>query len=235
MNTRPKIIELVGLGGAGKSSLARALQHRNREIQIFPLPRSRFYTSLVKQSSVWLPLWYRGRRGEGYFSREELLSVGCIDAWFTHLQQKTSTGRAIAMLDPGSIYWLTKLQQSGAGLPESSRYGRWLQEQFDRWSSALDLIVWLDAPEELCLERILGREEWHHAKFMEREDILERFRGLRTSYERIIKGMTSRRPVQVYYFRTDEVSTEAIIERISSEVDLTPLPRSEALAHRPHS
>jgi thymidylate kinase len=105
---------------------------------------------------------------------------------------------------------------------EQSAYRRWWEDKFEQWSSALDVIIWLDAPEELCLQRVLAREEWHHAKHMEANDVLERFRGLRKSYEQIISRMVSRQPKKVFCFRTDQISTEEMLDRIFSEVDLAP-------------
>jgi len=113
---------------------------------------------------------------------------------------------------------------------EESAYRRWWEDKFEQWSSALDVIIWLDAPEELCLQRVLAREEWHHAKHMEANDVLERFRGLRKSYEQIISRMVARQPKKVFCFRTDQISTEEMVDRIFSEVDLTP--RCEPQTHK---
>jgi uridine kinase len=105
-------------------------------------------------------------------------------------------------------------------------YRRWLEDRFEQWSSALDVIIWLDAPEELCLQRVLARKQWHDAKAMPSDDVLSRFRRLRSSYEQIIDTMVSRQPKKVFHFRTDQVSTEEMVEQIVSEVNLAP--RSQA-------
>ena len=54
MNNRPRIIELVGLAGTGKSTLVKSMGQRNHEIRIFPLPKVRFIWSLTKRSLIWL-------------------------------------------------------------------------------------------------------------------------------------------------------------------------------------
>jgi thymidylate kinase len=222
MNNRPGIIEIVGLAGTGKSTLFRSLRLRNEEIKVFPLPKSWFIRSLTKRSNLWLPLWLQRHQLHKEFTREELISIGCIEAWLHYIQLQNSRSGDIAVLDPGSVYWLTKLQGYRSRLIGMSAYLRWWEDKFEQWSSALDVIIWLDAPEELCLQRVLGRQEWHHAKHMEANEVLERFRGLRKSYEQIILRMVSRHPKKVFCFRTDQISTEEIVDRIFSEVDLAP-------------
>jgi thymidylate kinase len=218
MNNHPRIIEIVGLAGTGKSTLVRALQKRNEQIKIFPLPKTWFYGSLTKRAPLWLPIWFQSRGSARGFTREELISLGCIDTWLPFIQRKISTNQDIAIMEPGSVYWLTKLQGFGWKSTGQSRYQCWLQNKFEQWSAAVDVMIWLDAPEELCLKRVLGREQWHDAKAMDSEDILERFRGLRKSYEQIILKMVSKRPRKVFHFLTDQISTEEILDRIFSEM-----------------
>ena len=223
MTNRPRIIEIAGLGGTGKSTLFRFLQRKNKEIKIFALPKTWFVWSLTKRSPLWLPFWLQNHRAAGGFTREQLISLGCLDAWLPYIRQSISTNQNIAVLDPGSVYWLTKLRGFGLKTMGQSLYQSWWESKFKQWSSALDVIIWLDAPEELCLQRILARKEWHHAKYMEANDVLERFRGLRKSYEQIINRMASKGSKKIFYFRTDQVSTDQIIDQIISEVDLAPL------------
>ena len=161
------------------------------------------------------------------------MSLGCIDAWLPYIQLKTSHSSNIAVLDPGSVYWLTKLQGFGSQATGRSLYQRWWEDKFEQWSSALDVVVWLDAPEDLCLQRILARNQWHDAKHMTSKDALSRFRGLRMSYEQIITKMVSKQPKKVFYFRTDQISTEQIVNRLFSEVNFTP--RSHAQIDRTDS
>lgn len=215
MINHPRIIEIVGLAGTGKSTLVKCMRQRNPEIRVFPLPKTWILWSLMKRSFLWMPLWLQSLQRRNGFTREELISIGCIDAWLTYLQRRTSVGTATAVLDPGSVYWLTKLQ----GLTSRSAYQRWWEHKFEQWALGLDVIVWLDAPEELCLQRALAREEGHPAKRMTQQRVLERFRALRASYERIISKMAARHPKQVFYFRTDRIPTEQIIDQVFSGVN----------------
>jgi GTPase SAR1 family protein len=146
MNDRPRIIEIVGLAGTGKSTLVRSLRQGNEKIQIFPLPKSWFLWSLIKRSILWLPLWFQRNQLSEEFTSEEVTSIGCIDAWLPYLQLKTASSENIAVMDPGSVYWLTKLQGFASQPTGRSLYRHWLEKKFEQWSSALDVIVWLDAP-----------------------------------------------------------------------------------------
>ena len=123
-------------------------------------------------------------------------------------------------MDPGSIYWLTKLQSFASQPTGRSWYRRWYEGKFEQWSSALDVVIWLDAPEDICLQRVLTRDQWHDAKDMTVNEALSRFRILRKSYGKIIDRMASRHPKKVFHFRTDQISTEQMVEQIVSEVNL---------------
>jgi deoxyadenosine/deoxycytidine kinase len=222
MNDRPRIIEIVGLAGTGKSTLVKSLRKRNEKIQIFPLPKSWFLWSLTKRSILWLPLWFRRRHLSGEFTSEEVTSIGCLDAWLDYLQLRTSSGENIAIMDPGSVYWLTKLQGFTTQTTGRLLYRHWFEAKFEQWSSALDVIIWLDAPEELCLQRVLARDQWHDVKDMAVNEALGRFRVLRKSYQKIVAQMASQHPKKVFHFHTDQISTEQMVEQIVSEVNLAP-------------
>lgn len=223
MNSRPRIIEIVGLAGTGKSTLNRALRQRNEQIKIFPLPKTRFFWSLLKRAPLWLPLWFKSHQESGGFGREELICLGCLDAWLSYIESQTSDNADIAVLDPGSVYWLTKLKRFGVRASGRSSFQRWWERKFEEWCMAVDVIIWLDAPEELCLQRIFGRDQWHDAKKMTVAEAFGRFRALRKSYEQIILKMVSKRPRKVFHFLTNQVSTEEIVNQVFAEVSFLPL------------
>lgn len=223
MNNRPKIIEMVGLAGAGKSTLVKSMRQRNEEIRVSPPPsKISLLPFLIKRSTIWLPLCRKTDGPIRQFGLGDLWTMGCLDVWLPNLRSQAVAKAGISVLDPGSVYWLTSLQAFGSQSTEHSLYQRWWDLKLEQWSLALDVIIWLDAPEELCLNRILARDEWHIAKLKMPQEVLERFRDLRKGYERIISRMVSLQPKKVFSFRTDQISTREMVDQIFSEVDLAP-------------
>jgi adenylate kinase family enzyme len=226
MNICPES-EIVGLAGTGKSTLVKETTERGD--QDLPLPKTWFFWSLGRDPHYGTS----GFKSDAEdFTREELISLGCIDAWLPYIQSMNSSGNSIAVLDPGSIYWLTKLKRFGVTGTGRSWYQCWWEAKFEEWSTAVDLLIWLDAPEELCLQRILSRDQWHDAKEMTSTEALGRFRALRKSYEQIILQMVSKRPRKVFHFLTDQISTQEIVDRIFAEVPLGPSGQNRTIEKR---
>jgi deoxyadenosine/deoxycytidine kinase len=123
-------------------------------------------------------------------------------------------------LDPGSVHWLSSLQEFGPPITKHPEYQRWWKNKLEQWSSALDVIIWLEAPEDLCLQRVLTRDEWHEIKYVSNNSALEELKCYRECYERIIPEMASRHSIKVFHFHTDQISTEQMVDQIFSEVDL---------------
>ena len=84
----------------------------------------------------------------------------------------------------------------------------------NEWTAALDLIVWLDAPNELLLGRVLARDEWHEAKERSQRVNLQSFTRYRSGYGRIIAAMSAQGAPRVLRFHTDQIATVQMADRV---------------------
>ncbi len=218
---RPRLIEMVGIGGAGKSTLLKALQQRNEKIQTLPLPnKTRYMPVMAKLLGVWFPLYLMKYRQGRWLTMEEIRNIGYLDTWLGYIRSQVRARDLTVVLDPGSVYWLSALQEFGPALTRAPYFQRWWENKLDQWSSALDVIVWLEAPNELLLQRVLARQEWHEAKYQSPQVALEYFERYRIWYQKMIARMTHRKNIKVFHYRTDRISTEQMAEEVFSTVDL---------------
>ena len=215
LSEQPRVLELVGLAGAGKTTLEHALHLRNAEIRLVLAPsKARYVPFLARGVSLWLSslLWrYRGSR---WFTLDEIRLVGYLEVWGPYLRVCGRTPGSVAVLNPGSVYWLAALREFGPSCFESYSCGEWWDRMLNRWAALVDLFVWLDAPDSVLLERIHSRTQWHEAKAQPDSQVLERFAHLRRRYGQILAEMTVRGGPEVLHFQTDHVLAEQMADRV---------------------
>ena len=146
--------------------------------------------------------------------------MGYLETLIPYLRRQALAKDIVVVLDPGSVCWLTELREFGPEITRSHQYERWWNNMFRQWAAALDVIIWLDAPDELLFERILARDEWHEAKEKSQKEALECFVRYRTGYGQIIAAMTAQGGPRVLRFRTDQISPEQMADRVLSVMNL---------------
>jgi hypothetical protein len=177
-----------------------------------------------------LPLYLTKYRQTKWFTLMQTRNIGYLDTWISTIRSHNRSEEAIVIIDPGAVYWLSDLGELG---PEITRHPQFRQSWnawLEQWSAALNVIIWLDAPEELCVERVMTREEYHHIKTFTFEKGVQELKRFREEYRRIIPLMTSRHPIKVFYFRSDQITTDQMIEQIFSDPDMKWI---SANAHEP--
>jgi shikimate kinase len=217
------VVELVGLAGAGKSTLARELAAEPAVQLGLPLTRVR---SAVAQATAMAPFavpYLRETRGSAWFTRDEVRGLGYLRAWQKALTLRRA-GSSCVVLDHGPLFRLAQLDAVGPPVTSTAAFRRWWEVTLDEWADLLDVVVWLDAPEELLVNRIRSRDQRHVLRNAD-DDAARRFLGsYRRSYAHVIDLVRQRSPGAVLSLRTD-VETPAslarqVTRRISREAQL---------------
>jgi thymidylate kinase len=221
MNERHLIIEMVGIAGAGKTTLREVLRQRNGRIQFrIPPGKPRYIPFLSRHTFRWLPLYLGKHRHSRWFTWKEIQQMGYLETWIPYLRRQALAKGIVVVLDPGSVYWLTALREFGPEIARSQQYERWWNTMFRQWAAALDGIIWLDAPDELLYARILARDEWHEIKEQSQKEARGDFVRYRAQYGRIIAAMTAQSGLKVFHFHTDQISSEQMADRVLSVMKL---------------
>lgn len=221
MNEGPLIIEMVGIAGAGKSTLKKVLGQCNPRIQaVVPPNRATYLQSLIRTSCHWLPIYLRSHPHGRGLTLKQIRVMGYLETWPSWLRRQMLAKDAVLVLDPGSICWLSALRQIGPETARSQSYEKWWDGMLTKWAAVLDAIIWLDAPDELLYERVLTRDQWHEAQEQPQGQVLERFACSRRWYEQIVAEMAVRGSLQVLRFRTDQISTQQMADRVLAVLNL---------------
>lgn len=221
MSEQPRVLELVGLAGAGKTTLERALHLRDARIRLVDAPaKTRYVPFAARRAHLWLSslLWhYRGSR---WLALDEIKLMGYLEVWGSYLERVRRTPGCVTVLNPGSVYWLASLREFGPSCFEHYSCGEWWDRMLNQWADVIDLAVWLDAPDSVLLERVHCRTQWHEAKAQPDRQVLQRFGRLRRCYGHILADMVTRGDLEVLHFRTDQVSSEQIADRVLAALRL---------------
>lgn len=223
MDRYPPVVELVGLAGAGKTTLERILAQRDRNIHLIRPPRKISYIPfLVVDAVTWLPTYLRHYRNTRWFTWKETKLMGYLQVWPSVLKHDAHDGRTITVLNPGSVYWLAALREFGPEITRSSPYERWWNSAFSQWAAIVDLFIWLDAPDRVLMERVHARDGWHEVKEQSPQEALDCFARFRMWYGKLTSAMSSVGGSQVLCFRTDQTSPSQIAHSVLAVLDGKP-------------
>ena len=210
MSARPRIVEVVGPAGAGKSTLCRVLagQADLARLEDFPDVRKLSDAPFFLWNGLrLLPSLVHARRNGGRLpSRRELAWLAILRGWPARLQSQVRAG-GILFLDQGPVYLLTETR-------DLCPAPIW-QDFCALWAATLDLIVWLDAPDADLLTRIRTREKAHVVKHESDEAVFAFLDEYRQAYARALSSLTAGpNPPQVLRFDTGRHPPEEIASQL---------------------
>ena len=194
----PALVEFVGLPGSGKSTAFETLLARDASLQPMPILRHGPHRgTLLRELARTLGTFVRCRALR--FDREMLVMGAYLDA----LPVALADVRGTVVFDQGPIYTLCRpfLRQP--------RLRRWRDAKAERWRGLLDVVVWLDAPDEVLLERIDGRDKEHRLKGSERAAAQAEL-----VRERAVHLQALERFPNVLRFDTSEASPDAVADAV---------------------
>lgn len=134
-------------------------------------------------------------------------------------RHEASNNNVVTVLDHGPMYRLATLREFGPELTTSPLYARWWTNLFSQWSATLDMIIWLDAPNVILLDRIRGRDHWHVIKEKCEREAYEFLTRYRTAMEQLIVRSVTDHQVALLRFDTSQQSTEQIVDEVLASLD----------------
>lgn len=217
----PLIVELVGLAASGKTTLARALSQCDENILVgadLALRNVKHIPIFVSTVPVlWPVLLHQGRTGR-WFTWDEMKALVYLKAWPRVLKQHASNQSSVILLDQGPVFKLATLNAFGPETLKSQSFEPWWRSIFERWTFTLDIVIWLHAPNEILVERINARHQWHAVKGkseLEAHKFLARYR---TSYEQILAKLRANGGPTLLQFDTSQASIEQIVDEVLATV-----------------
>lgn len=215
------VIEIAGVAGTGKSTVTRALaeatglhpvsRHRSlRNAPSYLANAARLVPTLTRVRAADLRSW----RGCNKMVRLRA-SLSLVAGHARH-------GCVGVVFDQGPLFLLSAIDGDRRREQASASFSRWRSGEFRRARRTLDVVVILEAPDEVLLERIRGRGKHHALKHLQDRPASRGLATMRSGLERVVDELTSSGTVRVERIDTSEESVEQTVRRIVGATSALP-------------
>jgi shikimate kinase len=206
------LIELVGVAGAGKTTLLRTLKQRDARLRTdVSIGRMRRLDLLARHTLRFLPALVRSAPRGRWFTWHELRLMAYLEGWPRGaFGQRTRP----TLFDHGPIFILVQLREFGPPLVAGPAFEAWWRAARSAWARAIDLVVWLEAPDDVLLPRIDARAQRHPVKHKPIAMAAEFLASYRRGYEKLLAEMAAEGHFRVVRFDTSRVSLEEVAEGV---------------------
>ncbi len=218
------VVEFVGIAGVGKTTLFNEVKKMNfPEIisgdppRVWKLSSLIFYITHIFQAlPTFLSLFFNGH---GILTRREIAFVALLHGWDNYLTKLKNKTNKVIVIDQGAISLIAYLRVwSTRGLYGRSLMG-WWDMIYDKWSKAIDMVILLDARNEIVLSRINTRPQDHHLKGAPNQFSVDWINKYRNIYNDILNQLTLHNPgLRIIRINSGELSVKQIADQIIPEM-----------------
>jgi cytidylate kinase len=216
-------IEIAGPAGSGKSTLTRALVAGNSKIVNVDPPKPQRFRDLpffLRNFFPSLPM-YISLLGEGdrRLSKREFAWWMILNGWSKQILSLPNGGLRSYIFDQGPVFLLTSLYDFGPTSMRSNVFINQWEPLFKKWAEVLDMVVFLDAPNECLLNRINSREKEHIIKNEKQEVAYEFLDKWKASYQDVMH-VFSTQPLspRIMMVDTEKVPLNRVCRLIKMEI-----------------
>ena len=216
------VVELVGPAAVGKSSLIRALTQSDEKFTVGVGPRRRRIGDVLNHVSnvlLLLPILLRHYRNDRWFTWEEIKMLAYLKGWHHALRRQASNG-SITLVENSAAFKLTRLHAYGPEKMRCQSFDGWWASMLKQWGNTLDMVIWLDAPDEILIERVHARGRWHSIMGMSGEEANEFLAGYRRSYKKIIPELVANHGTRFMRLDTHQQSLGQMRDKVLAAYDL---------------
>jgi shikimate kinase len=213
----PLIVELVGLAGTGKTTLARALSQRDEKIRVatdLELRKKEHLPIFIGHTPFLLPLFFRRCRSSRRFTWDEIKAMVYLKAWPRVLKAQTTDSHTTILLDQGPVFKLATLNAFGPKSLKSQGFEPWWRSIFEQWACILDVVIWLKAPSAILVERINTRSKRHAIKGKPDREAGKFLRDYQASYQQVLDKLTAQGALTLRQFDTNQAPLEQIVDEV---------------------
>ena len=216
------VVELLGPAAVGKSSLMEALTEYDEKFVVgVGLRRRRIGHVLyfLGNALLLLPMILRQFRKVRWFTWKEIKMLVYLKGWHHVLRRQTRNG-SIVLMENSAVFMLIRLRAFGPGNLRSRSFDRWWAGMLKQWGNTLDMVIWIDAPDEILLERVHARGRRHRVMTKSREEASEFFARYRRSYEEVISALVANHGTRLLRLDTHQESLSQLRDKVLAAYDL---------------
>lgn len=221
----PRLIEIAGPAGAGKSTITNLLTAQGHNIRLRKPPDVRLKSNAPFYAwhgfLLLSRLLFLYRPNSGHLSRQEFAFLSILRSWAPLLQSELKRDGGVIVLDQGPIYLFSQVDEFGPAYLRRPQANSLWKEIYSDWANTLDMVIWLDAPNTALVKRIRAREKWHMTKDESTIRTCEFLENFREAYARIFAKLTAQRSdFKIIRYDTGQQKPEEIVANLLSELGL---------------
>jgi hypothetical protein len=222
----PRVVEIIGPAGAGKTTLYKALSNYPEQIRLSNFPnvkRAADAPFFIRYGLQLVPSLFRlYRRTSRQLSRREFAWLTILNGWPFVLQSEVEKSSQVIVLDQGPVFLLTEMREFGPEYLKRNEAEKLWKKLYCRWAATLDMIVWLDAADIYLLERIRTRDQGHVVKNEAAPIVFEFLERYRRAYDYTLSKLgTNASGPRVLRFDTSKQQPGEIVDRLLAKFGCT--------------
>jgi hypothetical protein len=209
-------IEILGVAGAGKSTLATHLA-AEPGFEMAPFIHARRPADLfliLRTIPRLLPILSAGLTHAPRISWRECKLLVYVTRWAPVLRRRRPQTDTVLLLDQGPLYAIVRLMAEAKPFTGRRSFTSWKGEMLDRWSTELSHVIWLDAPDAVLWSRINERDQDHLQKGGRAEAGRRFFSSYRSAFEGIVPIVEAKGDVRTLRFDTSTTTVAEIVEGV---------------------
>ncbi len=155
----------------------------------------------------------------GFVRRREIAFMALLNGWDEYINSSVNSINTTLLLDQGAIFLISYLNTWGPeGLFKPNMQG-WWNKVYGKWSKTIDLVILLDASDELLVNRINSRPQDHYIKGEPSQKSQNWIADYRKLYNEILEKLVSfDQSMLIIKIDSGIYSTEDIINKIVPEL-----------------
>lgn len=216
-----RIVELVGPAGAGKTTLAAVVARDDGQVELgLRLGAGERRRAHATAALRFVPACLRSGGGRRWFSADEIRAMGYLEAWYRRAVRETAVRGGTVLLDHGPVFRLALLDEFGPAATSDPAFRRWWDRSVRRWAGVLDIVVALDASDEVLARRIRARDQRHVVKDSTDAEIAAFLARYRSAYARVLDRLVAAAdrtgsPLRVLHVTTDQETPAGVAAQVS--------------------
>lgn len=210
-------VEILGVAGAGKSTLATRLARGAgvTTADFIHTRRPSHLLQVVRGIPRLLPILATGLTRSPRMSWREWKLLVYVTRWRSFLERRTPPG-TVLLFDQGPLYALVRLEAEGRSFTTRPAFERWRDEMVEGWANELSAVIFLDAPDAVLWDRINERAQDHKTKGEEAKAGFRFLARYRRSFEDILGRIEELDGPSVFRFDTSSSSESQIAEKVEA-------------------
>jgi len=165
--SRPYLVEVSGVAGAGKSTLVRRICEADgnwRRAAFINARTPRHLVYIARTLPRVFPILIRNLGPRPRLSWADFKLLVYVSGWDRFFDRTPEYRGGITALDQGPVYALVRLKAQGKRVTSSAVFERWWNDMIELWADELAAVIYLDASDQVLWDRINGRAQAHTMK-----------------------------------------------------------------------